>query len=77
MWCNVSMLSASQKVTLLAVFLHNLKHLVIYFIVISNDIAFRYSNAIMGAMASQFAGVSIVWSTFDLGADQRKHQSSA
>ena len=37
----------------------------------------HYSNVIMGAMTSQLTGVSIVYSTVCLGADQRKHQSSA
>ena len=36
----------------------------------------HYSHVIMSAMASQFAGVSIVYSTVCSGADQ-KHQSSA
>ena len=36
-----------------------------------------YSDAIMGAMASQTTGVSIVYSTVCSGTDQRKHQSSA
>ena len=31
----------------------------------------------MGAMASQITSVSIVYSTFSSGTDQRKHQSSA
>ena len=37
----------------------------------------HYSDVIMGAMASQITGVSIVFSTVCSGADQRKHQSSA
>ena len=37
----------------------------------------HYSDVIMGAMASQITGVSIVYSTVCSGADQRKHQSSA
>ena len=37
----------------------------------------HYSDAIMGAMASQITGVSIVYSTVYSGAGQRKHQSSA
>ena len=36
-----------------------------------------YSDVIMGAMASQITGVSIVCLTVCSGADQRKHQSSA
>ena len=35
-----------------------------------------YSDVIMGAIASQITSVSIVYSTFCPGADQRKHQSS-
>ena len=31
----------------------------------------------MGAMASQITSLTIVYSVFDPGADQRKHQSSA
>ena len=38
---------------------------------------FHYSDVIMNAMASQYAGSSIVSSTAYSGADQRKHQSSA
>ena len=34
-------------------------------------------DGIMGAMASQITGVTIVYSTVCRGADQRKHQSSA
>ena len=37
----------------------------------------HYSDVIMNAMASQITGVSIVYSTVCLGADQRKYQSSA
>ena len=37
----------------------------------------HYSDVIMSAMMSQITGVSIVCSTVCLGADQRKHQSSA
>ena len=38
---------------------------------------FHYNDVIMTAMASQFTGVSIVYSTLCSDADQRKHQSSA
>ena len=38
---------------------------------------FRYSGVIMGTMASQITSLTIVYSTVCLGADQRKHQSSA
>ena len=37
----------------------------------------HYNDVTMGAMASQITSVSIVYSTFCLGTDQRKHQSSA
>ena len=37
----------------------------------------HYSDVIIGALASQITGVSIVYSSFCSGADQRKHQSSA
>ena len=37
----------------------------------------RYSDVIMGAMASQITSHTIVYSTVYSGADQRKHQSSA
>ena len=37
----------------------------------------HYSEVIMGTMASQITGVSIVCSTFRSGADKRKHKSSA
>ena len=37
----------------------------------------HYSDVIMGAMASQITGLTIVYSTVYSGADQRKHQSSA
>ena len=37
----------------------------------------KYSDVIMSTMASHITGVSIVYSTVFLGADQRKHQSSA
>ena len=37
----------------------------------------RYSDVIMGAMASQITGITIVYSTVYSGADQRKHHSSA
>ena len=37
----------------------------------------HYSDVIMSTMASQIIGISIVYSTVCLGADQRKHQSSA
>ena len=38
---------------------------------------FHYSDAIMGAMASQITSLTIGYSTVYSGADQRKHQSSA
>ena len=37
----------------------------------------HYSGVIMGAMASQITSLTIVYLTVYLGADQRKHQSSA
>ena len=37
----------------------------------------HYSDVIMGTMASQITSLTIVYSTFYSGADQRKHQSSA
>ena len=37
----------------------------------------RYSDVITGAMVSQIASLTIVYSTVYSGADQRKHQSSA
>ena len=37
----------------------------------------HYSDVIISVMASQFTGLSIVYSTVCWGADQRKHQSSA
>ena len=37
----------------------------------------HYSDVTMGAMASQITGVSNFYSTVCLGADERKHQSSA
>ena len=37
----------------------------------------RFCDVIMSAMVSQLTGVSIVCSTVDSGADERKHQSSA
>ena len=37
----------------------------------------QYSDVIMSSMASQITGVSVVYSAFCLGADQRKYQSSA
>ena len=42
-----------------------------------NRKAMYYNDVIMGAVASQITSVSIVCSTVDPGADQRKHQSSA
>ena len=38
---------------------------------------FYYSDVIMGAIASQITGVSIVYSTVRSGTDKRKYQSSA
>ena len=37
----------------------------------------HYSDVLMGTMASLIIGVPIIYSTVCLGADQRKHQSSA
>ena len=37
----------------------------------------HYCDVIMGAMASQITGITIVCSTVYSGADQRKHQNSA
>ena len=38
---------------------------------------YHYNDAIMGAVASQITSLTIVYSTVDSDADQRKHQSSA
>ena len=40
------------------------------------DIKAHYGDVIMGAIASQISGLTIVYSTVYSGADQRKHQSS-
>ena len=40
-------------------------------------IVVHYGDVIMGAIASQIANLTIVYSTFYSDADQRKHQSSA
>ena len=37
----------------------------------------HYSDVIMGVMASQITSLTIIYSIIYLGADQRKHQSSA
>ena len=37
----------------------------------------HYSDVIMSLVTSQITGVSVVYSILCLGADQRKHQSSA
>ena len=37
----------------------------------------HYSGAMMGKLASETTSLTIVYSTFYSGADQRKHQSSA
>ena len=37
----------------------------------------HYNDVIMGTMASQITGLTIVYSTVYSGADQKKHQSSA
>ena len=44
---------------------------------IDTRIHIHYSDDIMGAMTSQFTSLTIVYSTVYLGADKRKHQSSA
>ena len=41
------------------------------------NIAFHYSDAIMGMIASRITSFTIVYSTVYSDADQRKHQSSA
>ena len=41
------------------------------------DVFLHYNDVIMGAIASQITSLTIVYSTVYLGADQRKHQSSA
>ena len=42
-----------------------------------NSRHFHYDDVIMGAMASQITSLTIVYSTVNSGADERKHQSSA
>ena len=39
--------------------------------------AYHYSDVILGAVAYQSTSLTIVYSTFYSGADQRKYQSSA
>ena len=41
------------------------------------QISWYYSDVIMGAMASPIISLTVVYSTVYIGADQRKHQSSA
>ena len=41
------------------------------------ELCVHYSDAIVGAMASQITSLIIAYSTVYSGADQRKHQSSA
>ena len=41
------------------------------------DQSIHYNDVILGAMVSQITSLTIVYSTVYLGADQRKHQSSA
>ena len=48
----------------------------LYLIFTAVDFA-HYSDVIMGAMASQITNLSIVYSTINSDADQRKHQISA
>ena len=43
----------------------------------SLEMLVHYSDVIMGAMASQITSLTIVHSTVNLSADQRKHESSA
>ena len=43
----------------------------------TNTLHVHYGDVIMGTIASQITGLTIVYSTVDSGADQRKHQSSA
>ena len=50
---------------------------IIYFWLSSNMKTSHYSDVIMGAVASQITSLTIVYLTLNLGADQRKHQSSA
>ena len=45
--------------------------------VVLSAIYCHYSDVIMSVVASQIAGVSVVYSTFCSGLDQRKYQSSA
>ena len=42
-----------------------------------NMVQYNYSDVIISVMVSQITSISIVYSTVCLGADQRKHQSSA
>ena len=42
-----------------------------------HHVGIHYNDAIMSAMLSQITNISIAYSTFCSGADQRKHQSSA
>ena len=44
---------------------------------VSDYIYVHYGDVIMGAIASQFTSITIVYSTVYSDADQRKHQSSA
>ena len=44
---------------------------------IAYEIMGHYNDVIMGAIASQITGLTIVYSTVYSGVDQRKHESSA
>ena len=42
-----------------------------------HDFRYHYNDVIMGSMASQITSLTIVYSAVYLGADKKKHQSSA
>ena len=57
--------------------LQRLYKIILFMIILTSEPISHYSDVIMGAVASQSTSLTIVYSTVDSDADQRKHQSSA
>ena len=70
---NITMYKVSRNQLLLVTAIYMAEVMSVDF----EDWVWHYNDVIISAMASQIISLTIIYSTVDSGADQRKHQSSA
>ena len=67
----------TPKKTILIYVIYEPYLIILMYCYVHDNVLIHYGDIIMGAIASQITGLTIVFSTVYLDKDQRKHQSSA